>query len=218
MQSKTNVVDSLQLNFSNLNQLWIPFILQTNDMNHSVTEWVYPCTFASKWLNWAQLNWLRNEQIISGSDSVQFVHPKDLFFWMKHLWTTLHCIEIYINYMQFNDYFVSARKKDMGQRALWRGKQREDIGLGFVEQLNCWAWVSNLAWTPGSAYCLVEAAGEIFGLESKIWLLLGCAFQPASISLESPFQLVEIERAPRASQASINSLKCPCMQRGRCLN
>lgn len=36
-----------------------------------------------------------------------------------------------------------------------------------VEQLNCWAWVSNLAWTPGSAYCLVEAAGENFGLESK---------------------------------------------------
>ena len=60
---------------------------------------------------------------------------------------------------------------------------------------------------------MVEATGGIFDLESKTWLLLGCSFQLAPISLESPIQLVETERGPRAPQASINSLGCPRMQR-----
>lgn len=83
--------------------------------------------------------------------------------------------------MQLKNYFVSLGRK---KRQIWANERYGgvnsakiwDWGVGgrVVEQLNCWAWVSNLAWTPGSAYCLVEAAGEIFGLESKnralIWL------------------------------------------------
>ena len=130
--------------------------------------------------------------------------------------------------MQFNAYICSifvSEKKTWGEEHC--GGVNTGIwdcggagGGGVVEQLNCWAWVSNLAWTPGSAYCLVEAAGETFGPESKTWLLLGRAFQLAPISLESPFQLVETERSPRAPEASINSLQCPRMQSGGggCLN
>lgn len=72
-----------------------------------------------------------------------------------------------------------------------RAKPSDDMGLGDVQHLNCQALVSGPAWTPGSAYCLVEAAGEIFGPESKTWLLLVCVFHLAPIF---PFQLVETER------------------------
>lgn len=37
-------------------------------------------------------------------------------------------------------------------------------------QLNFRIWISSLALTPESLYCLMETVGEIFGLESKTWL------------------------------------------------
>ena len=87
-------------------------------------------------------------------------------------------------------------KKREKERQIWANERYGGVNSakiwdwgagGVVEQLNCWAWVSDLAWTPGSACCLVEAAGEMFGLESKTGLLAGWALQPAPISLESPF-------------------------------
>ena len=51
-------------------------------ITHSVAQWI---TFTR---NWQRSTELSDEQIISGNELVQFVHPKDWFFWTNRLQTT----------------------------------------------------------------------------------------------------------------------------------
>lgn len=64
----------LQLNVSNPNRLHIcclentPFLLRMNDLNHSLTEWVYPSTFAHSY----ELHWADWEMNGSFQEVIQF--------------------------------------------------------------------------------------------------------------------------------------------------